>query len=374
MITITKYPNDYCFTGNPVIFEALIDSSESINVEISIEEKTYSTTYYPFKISEGSYKVSMNISDFLHFENKIEIPEDGIISAIQGFSLPFQVKIGDDYIFNGNALRGGISNEAFLQLNENNYDIFSYRLLSYTYQFLFTTRTNLNEIKIQESELYPFIFIHPGVPLIFKSKTGKEIITQAQTAGIFCIMNIKNVIDEFQEVTDRIDVLVNGVYAFHFTILPKKISHEKYLLKFRNSFGAFEVLEVTGKAMHSPEFLDENLWEASNEYYFYEEHRSRVKSRNVIEVESGYKDRSKFSFIQDLIQSDEIYFIYPDGYIFRCHVIADRMQYRNHITEPTSVNLKIRAVFDEEFILPKIEYPDDIFFRIFDNTHDKTFN
>jgi len=354
-ITVTKAPNAYSFAGNPVVFEVSTDSSEPVGVEISIGGKIYSTVYYPFLISENSYEIDMNLSDFLQFENQVAIPENEIISVIDGFAQPYQVKIGSEYVFNGVALRGGISNQAYKELEENGYNIFTLRLLLYYYQFLFTTRTNGAEIKIRESELYPFIFIHPGVPIVFKTETGDEIITLAHPEGTICAMNIQSVLTQMPEGTRRIDIYISGITSFHFTILPGKLSEEKYRLRFRNSLGAFEMLEVTGRAMHTPEFAEENLWQTLTELDFYEERRSRVKSKGIIEVETGYRERDEFSFILDLIQSDEIYFIYPDGDSFRCHVKADNAQYRNRMTEPTSINLKVTPVLEEEFVLPKIK-------------------
>ena len=374
MITVTRFPNDYSFVGNPVVFEISTDTDESVKVDITVSGNTYSTTYYPFRLPDGSYKISMNISDFLHFDSDVNIPRDGIISAIQGFSLPYQVKIGDDYIFNGFALRGGISNQAFRKLEENGYDIFTYRLSSLFDQFLFTTRTNGKEIRIKETELYPFVFRHPGNAIVFQSESGTQITIPAQVVGTFCVMNIQSVLAQMPAGTKRIEIWINGEYVFHFTILPGKLSEERYLLKFRNSLGAFEVLEVTGKAMHAPEFAEENLWQTLTDFNFYEERRSRVKSKGIIEVETGYKERSEFPFILDLIQSDEIYFIYSDGDSFRCHVKAESAQFRHLMTEPTSINLKIRAVTDEEFTTPKIDFTDDIFNRIFDESFDETFN
>jgi len=359
-IIITKEPNTYSFTGNPVMFEVSADSNEPVGVEISFDGKLYSTTYYPFMISENSYKISMNLSDYLHFENKEDIPEDEIISVISGFAQAYQVKIGDNYIFNGFALRGGISNQAFRKLDEKGYNIFTYRLTSLFDQFLFTTRTNGKEIRIKETELFPFVFRHLGVPIVFRSESGNEITTPAQVAGTFCAMNISSVLEQMPEGTKRIEIWRNGEYVFHFSVLPGKMSEEKYLLRFKNSLGAFEVLEVTGKAMYAPEFSEETLWQTLTELNFYEERRSRVKSRGAIDVETGYKERSEFSFILDMIQSNEIYFIYPDGDSFRCHVKADSAQFRHLMTDPTSIKLNIRAVTDEEFATPAIEFSDDI--------------
>jgi hypothetical protein len=79
--------------------------------------------------------------------------------------------------------------------------------------------------------------------------------------------------------------------------------------------------------------------------------------KGIINVETGYKERREFPFILNLIQSDEIYFIYPDGDSFRCHLTADSTQYRHLMTERTSVKLKIRPTVEEEFVTPKIEFP-----------------
>jgi len=358
LIVVTKYPNKYSFTGNPVVFEVATDSDDSVNVEISIDEKTYSTTYYPFKLSENSYKIIMNLSDYLHFNNNADVPDDEIISVMNGFAKSYQVKIGTGYTFNGIALHGGISNHAFKELEEKGYNIFNYRLASAFNQFLFINRTNGKEIRIKESELYPFIFIHPGNPIVFKSESGNQVATQAQASGTVCAMNLRQVLLQMPAGTKRIDVFQNDQYVFHFTILPGKLSEEKYLIRFRNSLGAFEVLEVTGRALHNPEFSDENLWQTFTEFDFYEDRRSRVKSKAVIEVETGYKERGEFPFILDLIQSDEIFFIYPEGDSFRCHVKADSAQFRHLMTEPTSVKLKITPVLEEEFVTPEIEIPE----------------
>lgn len=352
-----KHPNQYSFVGNSIVFELLVSLPNPVSIEITIGGNTYTATSYPFKIAENRFRIRAELSDYLRFEIPFEIPEGDIIVPVPEFALPYQVRIEHFYRFDGIAFRGGISNHAFRKLQENGYDIFTYRLLSHSDQFLFTTRTHGKEIKLKETELFPFVFIHPGLPIVFKSESGNEITTPTKSAGVYA-MNIRKVLEQFPAGTQRIEVCPNGQYAFHFTILPGKLSEEKYLLRFRNSLGAFEMLEVTGRAMHTPEFSEESLYETLTEFDFYEERRSRVNSKGVIEVETGYKERREFPFILDMIQSDEIYFIYPDGESFRCHVKADSARYHHRITEPTSIKLKVRPVLEEEFATPKIEIPD----------------
>jgi hypothetical protein len=360
-VIITKSPNEYSFVGNSVVFEFQADSPAIVRMEITAGSNTYSATYYPYKISGNQFRIHADISDYLEYESDTEIQTGGIIIPVSGFSLPYQVDILDEednliYQFSGAAFRGGISNRAIRKLEENGYDIWTYRLASYFDQFVFTARTNGKEIKLKETELFPFIFVHPGIPIIFKSESGTEITTPAQTAGTVCAMDIQSVLEQMPSGTKRVDVCPDGEYAFHFSILPGKLSEEKYLLRFRNSLGAFEVMEITGRAMHAPEFSEESLYETLTGFDFYEEHRSRVKSKGVIEVETGYRERREFPFVMDMIQSDEIYFSYPDGNSFRCHVKADSAQYRQFMTEPTSVGLKIREVLEENYSTPELEF------------------
>ncbi|MDR0866579.1 MAG: hypothetical protein LBO74_16850 [Candidatus Symbiothrix sp.] len=378
-MSVTKTPGTYSFIGNSIIFE-LSDETSPISIQIIIGSESDWASYYPFKIG-NQWHVRMNISDYLNFDSNANIPEGAIITLLQGFNLPYTIKFfrgeykGNPILFDqfdGIALRGGISNQSFRKLWENGYDIFTYRLGSYFDQFLFTTRTNGKEIKLKKAELYPFVFIHFGLPITFRSESGTEIQTEAQPAGTICAMDIRAVLGEMPAGTKRIDVCPQGDYSFHFLIQEERKLEEKYLIRFRNSLGAFEMIEVTGRANHAPEFLNENSYETLTDFDFYEERRSRVKTKGVIEVETGYKERKDFPFIMDMIKSDEIYFLCPDGDSFRCHVTAESVQYRNFMTESTSIKLKIREVTEEEFSMPKIEFSDDS--GIFYDTFDETFN
>jgi hypothetical protein len=353
-----------------------------VEIEVTSGNESKLTTYYPFKTADNQYVIRADISDYLKFDSKPFSTESEIITPLQGFGLPCQTRVFNGeyngnpiiiYQFTGTAFSGGISNHAFRVLEENGFDIFTYRLASYFENFLFTTRTNGKEIKLKETELFPFMFIHPGYAIVFKSESGNQITTEAKPAGTICALDVKEILNQLPAGTKRIAVCPDGEYAFHFIILPGKLSEERYLLRFRNSLGAFEMLEVTGRAMHAPKFSEESLYETLTEYDFYEERRSRIKTQGIIEVETGYKERREFPFILDMIKSDEIYFIYPDGSSFRCHVTADSAQYRHFMTEPTSINLKIRAVSEEEFSTPKIEFSGD-FDGIFDPTFDDTSN
>jgi len=88
MITVTKHPSVYSFFGNPVIFEVSTNSDDPVEVKITIAGNTYSTTYYPFKISAGTFKISMNISDYLfeHFGKNWGIERQELRRCLEGLN------------------------------------------------------------------------------------------------------------------------------------------------------------------------------------------------------------------------------------------------------------------------------------------------
>lgn len=369
-ITITKFPGAYSFLGNSIHFELTSDSADPVDVEILSSGQSKFATFYPFR-KEGLFRVRMNLADYLSFDTEFVIPSDEIVAPVTGFSMPYQVKIGENYTFQGIAFRGGVSNYAFKQLAEQEHDLFSWRLMSSGKQFLFTTRTHSQELRLRETELYPFLFIHPGIPVEFRAG-GEAIVSAAQPPGTVCAMDVKTVLSRFPAGTQRIDVYLQNAYCFHFRIDPGKIAEERYLIRFKNSLAAFEVVEVTGRATHAPEFGEESAYNTLTEFDFYEERRSRLQATRVIEVETGHKDRRELPFILDLIQSDESYFIFPDGTSFRCMVSSESARFRHLMTEPTSFPLKVKEVTGEDFYTPEIKIELDDF-SIFDDSFDDLF-
>jgi hypothetical protein len=74
-----------------------------------------------------------------------------------------------------------------------------------------------------------------------------------------------------------------------------------------------------------------------------------------------------------MIKSDETYFLFSDGDRFKCYVSAEDVNFYHRITEPTSIELTVEEVYEEEFCSPDFEFSEDDF-RIFDYTFDESFN
>lgn len=375
--TVIRIPYIYSFAGNPVIFELETDSPDAIDIEVIFRNESKYASFEPFQAG-SAYKVKIDLSGYLSVkEAPLNIEEGYPVTPLADFMLSYSVKIGEDYSYDGYVFQGGISNRAFLKLAQAGYDIFSYRLGSHFEQFLFTTRTHAREIRIREAELYPFVFIHPGIDIEFKSGSGNIIKTDVFTEGTICTMDIDAVRNEFKllydEVPNHINVCPAGELSFSFNILPEQDIEEKYLIRFRNSLGTYEQIEVTGRAIHNPTLNDENLYNSLNDLDFYVESRDRTLSRNTIEVETGYKTRAELPFVLDLIKSSEVYFLFPNGDSFRCHVTSDNIEFYHRMIVPTSIPLTVREVTDEEFYTPVVDFSIASDTGIFDDTFDDTF-
>lgn len=378
-ITILQEPSPYCFIGNAVVFEVQTDSYAAVVVEIISNGVSQKASYYPFKKGDV-YRVPFNIAGYLYISSQTsDYPEGDPISALSDFSIPYQVKIGEDYVFDGIAFKGGIDNQTLTVLDKEGFDIFSYRLGSHFEQFLFTTRTHSKTIKLKENELYPFVFIHPGIDITFKSESGNLITIPAQTENAICVMDIAtirlNYFHQSGETPNYLEVWTAGQKAFTIQIIPKQISEESYLIKFKNSLGAYEIIEVVGTASHEPQISEPDIYQSLTGLGFYSDRRDRLSIQDIIKVETGYKTKDEILFIRDLVCSDETYFIYPNGSYFRCNVSVDKMAYKEKRVMPESIPLIITDENDSHYVSPHLDWSTlisatGIFDDTFDDTHE----
>lgn len=359
-VTVTSTPGDYSFAGNQIRFDFESDTPDEFTISIKAgNEDTEYISLFPHGAA-APYKTYIDISGLLKGSFKDPVyPEGVMIGLIQDFAITYQLGINDQVLFTGTAFRGGISDYALAMLYDNEYDIFHYRLQSLFNQFLFTTRTHSDIISLRETELYPFVFIHPGISMQFRSGSGNIIDAGTLPSGSICTMDIQAVLDQFliryNEVPTVVDVCPGGERSFSFRIQKSRPAEEKYTIRFLNSLGAYEVIEVTGLAKHAPQMADESLYNKLSDYGFYEERRKRVLSREILQVETGYRSHDQLQFIQDMIKSDEIRFIFPDRSYFRSNVTAENIQFNHRIITPTSIQLNVRMVTDEQFHSPKLD-------------------
>ncbi|MDU1904553.1 MAG: hypothetical protein E6772_07195 [Dysgonomonas sp.] len=374
MISSIKYPDEYSFVGNPMRVEFKSDSAEEIIIYIKIGDKEIIDLSVILFGSESEYKGSADISKILvPFFKKYEPYVGAVFYQLKDFELDYSLKITDIKNnvldeFSGKAFRGGLNDETYAQLRIWGEDIFSHRLVGIGRQFLFTTRTNSRNIVLRETEMYPFVFIHPGVPIKLITSSGKVLIPEVFPENTICTFDVraarKAIFSTYMEMPSYFVVAIDDKSIFEITLIQNELSRESYLFRFKNSLGAYEHIEVTGQATDNTSYSEEDSWMRFHEYGFYEENRSRVTSRDGLIVHTGYKSKDELSHIKDLIKSDEIYFIDINDEIetlHKCLITPEDSIIPRIITEPHSIELKIRFVTDAKFESPKLlqEYPID---------------
>lgn len=362
MIKIIRHPGTSCFIGNPAIIEAQVDSNKAVDIRVVIGDQSGELTLVPYiDIKRDIQLVHFDISDIARAivgNPEIEIKEGQIISPLENFSFDCEIYM-DNIVLEVKVYAGGIDGHIMNKLSDLSLNMFTYRLTNVKRQYLFTTRTNSHHIVLKETELYPFIFIHPGNNISFVSSSGKKIIQPAMTEGTSCVMDLQAVrrmfADIYNELPSFIVIQTNNEYSFDITLIPNQISEERYILRFKNSLGAYEQIEVTGKSSDVPKFGEEQLYEVLTDDDNFEEHRSRLTLRDKIEVETGYKSKDELLFIKDMIASDEIYLINGSD-IRRCHVTVDQIKIPLKMTAPYSIPLDIRFVTDELYQTPELDF------------------
>lgn len=380
MLKEITYPAEYSFTGNPMLITLVGDASEEVILGVEVNGTHVIDLSLVLLDRNGQYGGSIDIARILvSFFKKFYYGTGQPVAPLADFYIDYTINLRNypDVAFNkftGKAFYGGVNAENYARLKSWGWDMFRYRLANYERQFLFTTRTNSNHLVLRESELYPFVFIHPGKPISIITSSVRVLIPDVQPENTVCTLDleaIRNIIaDVYNELPSFFAVAVGGSTLFDVSIVSGQVSEENYILRFRNSLGAYEQMEVTGNATDRTTFSEEELWMSrNNTRHYFEERRNRVISREGLLVNTGYKSKEDLAFIVDMIKSDEIYFIDmsdPMQRERRCHIIPEEQKVSRRMTQPQSVALKIRFVTDDMFESPEIvlDYPTRLFQNI----------
>lgn len=366
MITSVIFPDEYSFIGNPMLVKIQGNSPEEVILSIEINNVLISESSI-FLFGNGTdYKGSFNMAKFLPSFFKDHIYSGiGIIQRVTGFALNYKltVKNYQNHVFTGVAFYGGISYNNYSTLNSMGRNMFSYRLQNYERQFFFTTRTNSSRIVLRESEVQSLIFIHPGKPITAITPYGNVFLLESFTKDSICALDLsalrKVAYRLYNELPSFFAISVDGITCAEITIVPSAISDECYLLTFRNSIGAYEQIEVTGKSYDQTTFSDEDSWLSLTQYNTFEEKRSRVLSRKKMIATAGYKTKEELNFITDLIKSEDIYFVDladPAQREYRCLITPDETKYPRLMRQPESITFNIRFVADDAFVSPELNF------------------
>ena len=265
------------------------------------------------------------------------------------------------------ALIGGVSKRTLRRLNDENSNIFTWKLLNSEGNFFQTTRGTGRIFTLRETELLPIPFIYPDGEL--KVIASGITTTLPGTTGDPVALNLyrlrKNLFETSHVLASVFDIYSGEIKACTIVITPGTVSRERYLLQFLNSYGAYERIEVTGIGSIEHKAADEETYFVYDELVDdYVEARERQSGTGTLKVDSGYRSPEELVYLIDMLSSDDIKILGLDGRNIKVIATADNLASAARATTPESIKLTLRfaesehhhtgSLLDDDFGSPRI--------------------
>lgn len=359
------YPFGNAFTRNPIF----------LSVETS-SMATYAISGNNIKLFEGegtgSFRVNISeVVETILSAPDISVDEKILIPVASSFANRREINVsvtnenGDRQSLSFTAWIGGISKRMFRNLHSGGTDIFASKFLNPECNFFFTTRSNNWKIALKETEIFPLMFIYQGAIEIKELITGQSISAEtpltAYMIGQPYALNIEAVRKKFLTgynlLANLFDIYVDGKFSCRIGIEQSRITRERYLLKFLNSFGAYELFEMEGEAQTTPAISEEE----DTIYNRYDEitdsfcsTRKRIEIQESVTIKTGFKRPEEIRFLLDVLSSDDVYLIGYGPDEIKVIPSAEEFTFRENPVSPQNVTLKLTFTEEESNPTPDI--------------------
>lgn len=383
----------YAFSRNPII----IGESFPIDDPNKIPDGRCEIIYAGTTIYEGRFSppLAMNVAEiadaFVTFLN--EPPESNIspICQIEDTGEICDRELycyfdfdGYDSEYSCYVIPGGISRQNYKRLIQLGKDVFQERFFNPKGNFFLTTRTASWRIVMKETELYPLYFLPHrtgDIIRIIERATGSVYENDSFDEGVAVldVAALRRYFAEQERVLSSVfDVYYNSHFSCRIVVERCDPMRERYRLKFRNSLGVFEIIELTGELSITPEYADAD--ESQFKRYdaitteFYTD-RERVERKQTISVETGVKRPDEIRFLMDMLGSEEVYLLDLTPLPVKVIPSAEELTYHPRPESPQKFTLKLEISSSEENIMQEIiDGSENRKPRIFSKQFSKQFN
>lgn len=365
-LTANIYPATMALTGNPI--KLTINTTSLATFAIREGENTIYTGS-----GEGDFFVFIQdiLAATLQPVNLYNESPDLLLYATGNFK---NIKIvvtnldGATVTLSLKAIIGGVSKRTLRRLNDENNNIFTWKLLNAAGNFFQTTRTAGRIITIRETELLPLPFLYPDAPLkIIASGIETNLPgTPGESMAINLYRLRKKLFETNNVLASVFDVYSGTVKSCTIVITPGTVSRERYLLQFLNSYGVYERIEVTGigSIKHEASKKEETYQVYDELVDDYLEARERQSSTDTLQVESGSRTPDELIHLIDMLSSDDIKVLGLDGRNIKVSATAENLASAARATSPESIKLTLRfaesehhhtgSLLDDDFGSPRI--------------------
>ena len=246
-LTANISPANMALTGNPI--KLSINSSSLATYTILVGEQTIFTGS-----GEGNFFVFIQdiLADIVQPAQLYNESEEVLLQA-EGCSRNVTINVSNseknNLTISLKVFIGGVSKRMLRHLNDENKNVFIWKLMNPDGNFFQTTRTSERLIRIRETELLPLSFIYPDGGILRVIANGMEtalIGVAGQPVALNLYRLRKQLFDTHHILASIFDIYVGETKSCTIVITPGTISRERYLLQFLNSYGSYELIEITG--------------------------------------------------------------------------------------------------------------------------------
>lgn len=342
------YPATMALTGNPI--KLTINTSSYVTYTIKDGDNLIYTGS-----GEGSFFVfiqdllSTTVQPATLYNESVEV-----LPVVAGTSKDIAIKVvnadAEEVNLTLKAFVGGISKRTLRRLNDENSNVFTWKLLNSAGNFLQTTRGNGRIITIRETELLPIPFIYPDAQLSVVSAGINTTLPGA--TGTAVALNLyrlrKNLFEANHILASVFDIYSGTTKACTIVITPGTVSRERYLLEFLNSYGAYERIEITGIGSIEHKAIENDTYQIYDELVDdYIEARERQSATDTLKVDTGYRTPDELIHLIDMLSSDDVKLLGFEGRSIKVIATADNLVSAARATEPESIKLTLRFAESE---------------------------
>lgn len=318
----------FAFSRNPVILSEAwkdtydpVDEIEGGSVVISIGDSV---------IYRGRFSppLSMDVSEILA-ANIPYLPElsgsgSSPVVELDG-GIPFDMRRvlvtaefgGVSHRFDFTALQGGIPSRLYRRLVEAGTDIFKERFLNKSVNPFLSMRSAGSLLVIKESEIYPLYFFITGgtqeVRLV--SLSGGHVLKLSLSVGAYALdldALRRYFLANGNTLSNAFEFYRGDIPVCRIVVALADDAKDRCRIKFRNSFGVYEIIDLTGSVSVS---MDQE-GNDSSEFLTVDSitrglcaARDRRSLPQSINVESGAKSPDEIRLIADMLCSEDVWLL-----------------------------------------------------------------
>lgn len=371
IMKLQNITSGYAFSRNPIIVnesypgDAFDKRGGAITIMLA-GKNIYEGRFFP--------PLSMDISEIIdaYIPTLPELPEGNTEPVVEIYNsaamADFSVIVNAQYDSYETerellAIPGGVSRQNFRRFANLGRDAFASRFLNPKGNFFLTTRTSGWRVSMKETELYPLYFLNNPQATqldIVEKVSGKSLSFRCLSRGVSALdvdALRRRFMERYMVLPNIFDVYITGALSCRIVVEMADISKERYRVKFRNSLGVFEIMELTGELTVSPEYEDadeaafKRLDPVTGDFFT---ERERVERRRAITVQTGVKHPDEISFLMDMIASDEVYLLDLSALPVKVIPSVEELSYQPRPETPQTFAVKLSVADMETNIMQDI--------------------